>query len=84
MAPSGASEPFNPTTAISYQLSANSLVSLQVYDLAGKLVATLVDGWRQAGNHQVAFDGSSLASGMYIYRLQAGDYSASGKMVLMK
>jgi hypothetical protein len=76
--------PFNPTTAISYQLSANSRVQLRVYDVSGSLVATLVDGWREAGQHEVAFDGSSMASGIYLYNLQAEDYSFSGKMMLMK
>lgn len=77
-------DPFNPTTAISYQLSANSHVSLQVYDTAGRLVTTLVDGWREAGTHEVTFDGSRLPSGVYLYTLSAGGQSSSGKMVLLK
>jgi hypothetical protein len=76
--------PFNPSTAISYQLSANSFVSLKVYDTAGRLVATLVNGMRETGTHQVTFDGSNLASGVYLYSLTAGSYSATGKMVLLK
>jgi flagellar hook assembly protein FlgD len=76
--------PFNPTTAISYQLSANSYVSLKVYDITGRLVATLVDGLREAGAQQVTFDGSNLASGIYLYELTAGSHSATGKMMLMK
>ena len=76
--------PFNPTTAISYQLPADSRVSLSVYDVSGSLVTTLVDGWREAGVHELTFDGSRLASGIYIYRLRADDISASGKMVLVK
>ena len=55
--------PFNPTTAISYQLQASSHVSLKIYDAAGRLVATLVDGYRQAGTHQVTFDGSNFSLG---------------------
>jgi hypothetical protein len=76
--------PFNPTTAISYQLSAFSQVSLKVYDLSGRLVTTLVDGWREAGSHQVTFDGSNLASGVYLYALQAEGRTVSGKMMLVK
>jgi len=76
--------PFNPKTAISYQLSAVSIVNLSVYDVAGRKVAELVNGWRDAGVHEVTFDGTGLASGVYIYRLTAGDFATSGKMVLMK
>jgi len=76
--------PFNPSTAISYQLSAASHVSLRIFDTAGRLVTELIKGWRDAGAHEVTFDGSGLASGIYVYRLEAGQYTASGKMVLMK
>jgi hypothetical protein len=76
--------PFNPITAISYQLSANSHVTLKVYDTAGRLVATLVDGWREAGSHEVTFNGANLASGLYLARLTAGSYTATQKLVLLK
>ena len=76
--------PFNPKTAISYQLPALRFVNLTVYDISGRLVTTLVNGWWDAGYHEVTFNGSHFASGIYIYRLNAGDYTASGKMVLMK
>jgi len=76
--------PFNPTTAISFELRAASFVSLRVYDTAGRLVATLVNGWRSAGTHELTFDASNLPSGMYVYRIQADDWSDSGKMVLLK
>jgi hypothetical protein len=76
--------PFNPTTAISYKLQAPSWVSLKVYDISGRLVATLVDGWREAGTHQVTFDGSNLAAGIYLLKMQAGDYSVVQKLVLVK
>jgi hypothetical protein len=76
--------PFNPTTAISYQVSAFSHVNLKVYDMAGRLVSTLVEGWREAGTHKVTFDGSNLASGMYLYALTAGGNTLTGKMALMK
>jgi mannose/cellobiose epimerase-like protein (N-acyl-D-glucosamine 2-epimerase family) len=76
--------PFNPTTVISYQLPVVSYVNLAVYDIAGKRVIELVNGWRDAGMHEVTFDASDLASGVYIYRLNAERFSASGKIVLMK
>jgi hypothetical protein len=76
--------PFNPTTAISYELRAASHISLKIYDTAGRLVATLVDGWHEAGEHKATFDGSSLSSGLYLLRLQAGEFSAAQKMVLLK
>jgi hypothetical protein len=76
--------PFNPTTAISYKLQAVSHVSLKVYDTAGRLVATLADGWREAGTHQATFDGSNLASGVYLYALQTEDETITGKMMLLK
>ncbi len=76
--------PFNPSTVIRYQIPDASLVSLRVYDTAGRLVSTLVNGNREAGEHQVSFDGSTLSSGVYLYQLEAGEYTASGKMVLLK
>lgn len=76
--------PFNPTTAFRYELPSAAFVTFKAFDLSGRLVATLVDGWRAAGSHEVTFDGSNLASGIYLYWLQAGAFSASGKMVLMK
>lgn len=76
--------PFNPTTVISYQLPSASRVSLKVYDLVGRQVATLVNGQMEAGVHQVSFDASRLASGVYFYQLQAGSFVASKKLVLLK
>ncbi len=76
--------PFNPSTAISYQLSANSYAELTVYDIAGRQVAELVNDWRSAGLHEVAFDASDLSSGIYFARIEAGDFSAVQKMVLIK
>jgi hypothetical protein len=76
--------PFNPTTTISYVLPAAGRLNLSVYDLSGRLVTQLVDGFRDSGGHQATFDGSPLTSGIYIYRLQTGDFTASGKMVLLK
>jgi hypothetical protein len=76
--------PFNPTTIICYQLSAASFVNLSVYNVSGKKVAELVNGMHETGTHQVTFDGSGLASGLYLYRLTAGENTAMGKMMLMK
>ncbi len=76
--------PFNPTTNISFALPQAAKVSLSVYDVSGRLVATLVDGWRDAGMHDAVFDASALASGVYVYRLSAGDVTMQNKMVLMK
>ncbi len=76
--------PFNPTTAISYQLSAFIYVNLTVYDIQGREVAKLVNGWQNAGRHEVTFNASNLSSGIYIYCLITDGYSASSKMVLMK
>jgi flagellar hook assembly protein FlgD len=76
--------PFNPATMLSFSLPEVAKVTLNVFDVQGRLVATLVNGLREAGQHQVTFDGSNLSSGVYLYTLQAGSYSATGKMVLMK
>ncbi|MBU0518044.1 T9SS type A sorting domain-containing protein, partial [bacterium] len=76
--------PFNPTTAISIQLSAFSKVNLSVYDISGKKVAVLMDGYRAAGMHEVTFDGSTLSSGVYLAKLTAEDVSAVSKMMLVK
>jgi hypothetical protein len=62
--------PFNPTTAISYELRAASFVTLKVYDTSGRLVSTLVEGMREAGSHEVTFDGSQLSSGIYLVKLE--------------
>jgi len=76
--------PFNPTTIASFELRVASYVNLGVYDTAGRLVATLVDGWSEAGTHKATFDGSDLPSGIYLARLTAGDWSAVQKLVLLK
>ncbi|SMO39815.1 T9SS type A sorting domain-containing protein [Gracilimonas mengyeensis] len=76
--------PFNPSTTIKYQLPASSEVSLKVYDMLGREVADLVNGRQAAGAHQARFDASNLSSGMYIYRLQAGSFVETRKMMLIK
>ena len=76
--------PFNPTTVIRFGLPEAADVRLEIYDIAGRRVAILADDTRAAGWYKVNFDGSALASGVYIYRLQAGDYVQSKKFVLVK
>lgn len=76
--------PFNPFTVISYQLPVNSFVYLKVYDVLGRNVQTLVEREQPAGAHQATFDGSHLGSGIYIYRLQAGTFTATKKLLLVK
>lgn len=76
--------PFNPTTTINYQLPENGFVTIKVYDLLGKEIATLVNGSRTAGYYKVNFDASRLTSGVYVYTINAGNYTQSRKMLLMK
>jgi len=76
--------PFNPTTTIRYQIPTAEVVSLKVYDVLGKEVATLVSGRQEAGNYAVPFNASGLSSGMYFYRLQAGSFVETKKMMLVK
>jgi hypothetical protein len=76
--------PFNPTTIINYQLPANSFVTLKVYDILGREVATLINGRQSAGYYNATFKASNLPSGVYFYRLQAGAYSSTKKLVVLK
>jgi hypothetical protein len=76
--------PFNPTTAIGYQLSAVSDVELTIYNLVGQRVTTLVYERQQAGNHQVEWDASGFASGIYYYRIEAGEFVDVKKMIYIK
>lgn len=76
--------PFNPTTVISYQLPVSSQVRLEVYDMLGRNVATLVNEQVAAGRHNVNFDASNLSSGVYLYRLQAGSQIMTKKLTILK
>ncbi len=76
--------PFNPATTINYQLPTNTLVTLKVYDVIGREVATLVNARQEAGRYTVNFNASTLASGVYFYRLQAGSFVETKKMMLVK
>lgn len=76
--------PFNPATIISYEIRSAGQVTLRVYDVLGREVATLVDGYQGAGTHTSTFDGARLSSGVYFYRLQSGSFVNTKKMVLEK
>lgn len=76
--------PFNPSTTIRFDLPAASNVEMQVIDLAGRIVATLVDEVRVAGSHSVTFDGTDLSSGSYFVRMQADGFVKVQKMILIK
>jgi len=76
--------PFNPITVIRFSLPHTELAKLTIYDITGRKVQVLANEVFNAGEHRVTFDGSGLASGVYFYRLQAGEYSAVQKMVLLK
>ena len=76
--------PFNPTTTISYSIPQRSDVTLKVYDMLGREVMNLVSGMKNKGTYEVSFDASNLSSGLYIYSISAGSYSASRKMMLLK
>lgn len=76
--------PFNPATTIRFELPATQHITIKVFDMLGTEVATLVDGIRNAGSHNVLFDASGLASGVYLCRLQAGSASQSRKLILSR
>ena len=76
--------PFNPSTVIAYALPENARVSLYVYDVMGKEVARLVDGYQGSGRYEVSFDASNLAAGTYLYVMRAGDFQTTKRMVLLK
>jgi subtilisin-like proprotein convertase family protein len=76
--------PFNPVTNIKFSLPESGQVSLKVYDMAGKQVAELVNGFKSAGSYIVDFNASHLSSGIYFYRLETGDFKEVRKMALVK
>jgi hypothetical protein len=76
--------PFNPRTVISWQLAVGNRVDLSIYNMLGQKVATLARGKQQAGFHTVEWNASGFASGVYLYRLQTGDYVETKKMVLIR
>jgi hypothetical protein len=76
--------PFNPSTIIKYSIPENGYVTLDVYNLLGEKVASLVNGVQEAGRYEINFDASNLASGIYIYNLKSGSFNSVKKMLLMK
>lgn len=76
--------PFNPTTNIGYQIPENTHVRLEVFDMKGQKIQTLVNKRQSTGRYTIAFDASNLASGVYIYQLTAGEFSQSKKLFLIK
>jgi hypothetical protein len=76
--------PFNPSTTIRYGLPTRSHVTLAVFNTLGQQVATLVQGEQEAGFHEVQFDGSGLAGGVYLYRIIAGDYFQTKRLLLLR
>jgi D-alanyl-D-alanine carboxypeptidase len=76
--------PFNPSTTIKFELPKASMVRLSVYDMLGREVSVLVNERKNAGNHEVRFDASGLSSGVYFYRIQAGTYVETRKLLLLR
>lgn len=76
--------PFNPSTKIKYSLPETANVSMKLYDLLGREVVVLINKKKPAGNYEITFDATSLPSGIYIYRLKAGDFNVAKKMILLK
>ena len=76
--------PFNPATVIKYQVPKASNVKISIFDILGKEVATLINGKVDAGYHQVEFDGSNFASGLYLYKIEADGFTDVKKMILVK
>ncbi len=76
--------PFNPATRIRFSLPSGSKVILKIFDVLGKEVANIINGKMAAGNHEIIFNSNNLASGVYFYRLQAGNFIQSKKMILAK
>ncbi|HRX76714.1 MAG TPA: FlgD immunoglobulin-like domain containing protein, partial [Candidatus Cloacimonadota bacterium] len=81
--------PFNPTTTIRFSMKEAGAVKVMVYNLKGQLVKNLVDTELSSGNHQIVWDGrddrgSSVASGIYLYRMESSNFTATNKMMLMK
>lgn len=76
--------PFNPVTTIKYEIPEKTNVKLEVFDILGNRIATLVNEEKPAGRYEATFDGVALSSGVYIYKLQSGDFVSSKKMILLK
>ncbi|MBK7866939.1 MAG: T9SS type A sorting domain-containing protein [Ignavibacteriales bacterium] len=76
--------PFNPSTVIRFAIPAENLVTLNIYSITGELVASLLNEVKTAGEYEVSFDATSLPTGVYIYKINAGSFSSVKKMMLVK
>lgn len=76
--------PFNPTTTINYSVPKESFVTIKIYDVVGKEVTTIVNGNKSVGNYSIEFDASKLVSEIYFYRIQAGNFTDTKKLILIK
>jgi hypothetical protein len=76
--------PFNSSTTIHYAIPTTSYITLKIFNLLGKEIATLVNGKQSAGKYEVQWNSVDLPSGVYVYRLEAGDFVATKKLILMK
>jgi hypothetical protein len=76
--------PFNPTTTISYSLPKAGDVRLIIYNAIGSKISTIVNEYKQPGSYSVKFNGGNFANGIYLYRLESGNYSAVKKFILLK
>jgi hypothetical protein len=76
--------PFNPSTSIKFSIPTSEFVTLKVYDVLGNEMATLVNEQKAPGTYEVRFEAGDLASGVYVYRLQAGNFTQTRKLMLMK
>ena len=76
--------PFNPTTKITYSVPADGFVNIAVYNVLGEKVANLLNTNVKAGNYDISFDATNLTSGMYLYRMEAGDFVSVKKMMILK
>ncbi len=76
--------PFNPSTRIRYDLPQKSLVTVKVFNIIGREIITLVNGEETAGHHEIIFEATNMPSGIYLYRIQAGNFTQTKKMSLLK
>jgi Secretion system C-terminal sorting domain len=76
--------PFNPSTTIKYSIAEDGLVKLAIYNLLGEEVTTIVNSTQKAGKYEVTFNAENLATGVYLYRLNVGNFNSTKKMVLMR
>jgi len=76
--------PYNPSTLIIYSIAAQSNVTIKIYNVLGKLITTLVNENKEAGNYQVSYNAAGIGNGVYFYKIQAGNFASTKKMLLLK